>query len=354
MKRFLLLLRSELKLFLTAVPMHIVAVVQPTAMFLLMSVVLVHPTFDMVVLEPAGPEEKTLTHSLMQAMRQVGSPIGDPYIDPLLVQDAAGEAQVVQVEERDGTLTAVQRFGLIDSNQVKNYRNRLTATALRLWNEQLGQRAVTVEEHPWLPQDIPYTAYFGLALLPTTIAIGAVTVGGLLVTQDFEFDTITEYRLAPAPLALILGARLTRLVLTGLAGVALLLPAIGLTSGVWPKHFWPVLLVLLPVGLIAACVGTIAGLLIRRTIPSFVIALTYTFGTWILGSGFGLAAGFGGLYERISCVIPNTHAIELLFPQYYGAQVGDPLYSILFLAGASVVMVGLTTIAYRRRVTRRG
>jgi hypothetical protein len=347
--RFLLLLRSELKLFLTTVPIHIVVTIQPTVMFLLMSIILVHPTFDMYVLTPTSPQGR----ALVQAMYEVGSPIGEPYINPILIDDASSEVQVIRIEERDETPTAVQSFGLIDSNLVKNLRNRLTAAALNLWNEQMGSGAVTVEEHPWLPRDVPYPTYFGLAMLPVTIVLSTAILGGTLIAQDFEFKTITEYRLAPVSLALILGARLARLVLTGLVGVVLLSAAIGLTTGAWPNRFWLGLLILLPVGLIAACLGTMAGLLLRRTIPSFVVGLTFTFGTWILGSGFGLAAGFGGLYEAISRCIPNTHAIELLFPQYYGVQVGRSLYSILFLVGASVMMVGLTAIVYRQRVMRR-
>jgi len=300
-----------------------------------------------VVLRPTGPQGQ----ALLDEMVQVGSPIGEPYIHPILIErETMQEAQVVRVEDRAGTPTAVQRFGLIDSNLVKNFRNRLTAAALGLWNEQLGERAVTIEQHPWLPRDVPYTAYFGLALLPTAVFVAAGLLGGALMAQDFEFDTITEYRLAPTPMPLVLGARLARLALTALLGAGLLLPAVGLVTGVWPDSPWAVVIVLLPTALIAASLGTIAGLLLRRTIPSFVVGLTLSFGGWILGSGFGLAAGFGGLYERVSRLVPNTHVVELLFPSFYGVQVGQPWHSALFLAAVCLGVVALTGLIYYRRV----
>ncbi len=110
---------------------HLVAVLQPTVMFLLMSVILVTPTFDVYMTQPTTLEGQALA----AAMDEVGSPIGMPYVKTHFVENiepAAGQRQVIHVEARDGKNTAVQRFGLIDSNMVKNFRNRLTAAALSL------------------------------------------------------------------------------------------------------------------------------------------------------------------------------------------------------------------------------
>jgi hypothetical protein len=355
MRRFRLLLTNEFKLFRTAIPIHVVITVQPTILYLLMSVILVHPTFDMNVARPATGEGR----ALVAAMEQVGSPIGLPYINPILVDWDGGPVtrQVVSVEEREGVQgvrpVAVQYYGLIDSNLVKNFRNRLTAAALILWNESLGTRAVTVEQHPWLPRDVPYTVYFGMALLPLTVTIAASVLGGALTAQEFEFGTILEYRLAPASPAWILGARLTRLVLWSLIAAGMLLVAVGLTTGAWPNSLLAVGLILLPVGLIAGCLGVLAGLLFRKLIPAFLVGLVASFVGWLLGSAFGLAAGFGGLYELVSRFTPSTHAVELLFPHYFGVEIGYPRVSVLVLVLLSVGMLALTVLAYHWRVLRR-
>jgi ABC-type multidrug transport system permease subunit len=354
MARFCLLLRNELKLFRTGIPIHLVAILQPTVMFVLMAVILVHPTFDMNVAHPDKMTGGEMSDSLVAAMYEVGSPIGEPYINPVSVDWAGGapDRQVVVVEERGGMPTAVQYFGLIDSNLVKNFRNRLTAAALRLWHAELGQRAVVIEEYAWLPRDVPYPVYFGLAMLPLTVFFAASILGGVLTAQEFEFGTIEEYRLAPAPIALILGARLVRLVLVGLLSAAILMVTAGFVNGAWPEPLWPVGLILLPVAVTAGCLGIGAGLAIRKTIPAFIVGLVASFVGWILGSAFGLAAGFSGWYERISRLTPFTHAVELLFPLYYGAEIGNPLRSTLFLVLLSTGMLALVALAYRQRVLR--
>ena len=350
MARFRLLLRNEFKLFRTAIPIHLVAIFQPTIMYLLMAVILVHPTFDMYVDRPSAGEGR----ALVAAMEKVSSPIGLPYINPILIDwDGEGVSrQVIAVTEQDGSPTAVQHYGLIDSNLVKNFRNRLTAAALRLWNAELGAGAVTVEEFAWLPRDVPYKVYFGMALLPMTVFMAASIMGAILTAQEFELGTIVEYRLAPVSIELVLGARLTRLVLSALLSAGILLLAVGLATGFWPGSLLQVVLILLPVTVTAGCLGVLAGLLMRRSIPAFLVGLVGTFAGWVLGSGFGLAAGFGGLYEAISRLTPFTHATELLFSQYYGASIGRPVASVLFLLVTVAVMLVLTGLAYRWRVMR--
>jgi hypothetical protein len=350
MGRFGLLLRSELKLFRTSVPIHLVAILQPTLMYVLMSVILVSPTLDMQIAQPFGMEEE----SLMLAMAEVGSPIGQPYINPVPVEWEGGHIarQVVQVKERNGVATAVQYFGLIDSNLVKNFRNRLTAAGLRLWNEELGAEAVRVIEHPWLPRDVPYAVYFGMAMLSMATFVAASMLGAVLTAQEFETGTIIEYRLAPTPIALILGSRLTRLVLSAYVGSGLMLVAVGMVTGYWPNTIWLVALILLPVAVVAACLGMLAGLVLRQTIPAFLVALVSSFAGWLLGSAFGLAAGFSTSYEWVSRLTPFTHATELLFPHFYGMSVGTPMLSVLVLVLQAAAMLVLTALAYRWRVLK--
>jgi hypothetical protein len=352
MARFCVLLGNEIKLFRTAVPIHLVVILQPTIMYLLMAVILVHPTFDMNVVRP----DTHMGWALVRAMEEVGSPVGPRYIQPVLVDGHEGDIsrQMIVVEDREGGASAVQYYGLIDSNLVKNLRNRLTAAALRLWDADLGERAVVIDERPWLPRDVPYSVYFGMGLQTMAAFLAAGAIGGILTAQEFELGTILEYRLASAPVALILGARLTRLVLTALMAAALLLVAVGLVTGYWPRSPWRVVPILLLVGLIAGCLGVLAGLLLRKTIPAFLVGLVGGFVGWILGSGFGLAAGFGVWYERVSRLTPFTHATELLFSSYYGQSVGNPLASLLFLVLLGGGLVILTGLVYRRRVTRQG
>ena len=354
MERFRLFLRNEIKLFRTSVPIHVVAILQPTVMYLLMTVILVHPTFDMNVARPAADPAGRLTADLVGALAQVGSPIGLPYVDPILVDWDGGPVgrQVVAVEERDGVPVAVQHYGPIDSNLVKNFRNRLTAAALRLWDAELGPRAVTVRQQPWLPRDVPYDVYFGMAMLPMTTFLAAAAIGAILTAQEFEFGTVVEYRLATAPLGLILGGRLARLVLSALLSAAILWLAVGLVNDAWPTAPWLVGLILLPLAVMAGCLGMVAGLLLRKSIPAFLVALVSTFVGWILGSSFGLAASFGAGYARISRLTPFTHAVELLFPRYYGTAVGSPGASALVLALMAGGMVALTALAYRRQILR--
>jgi hypothetical protein len=73
-----------------------------------------------------------------------------------------------------------------------------------------------------------------------------------------------------------------------------------------------------------------------------------------MGSGFGLAAGFSPLFERISRLIPNTPVIEMMFPYFYfGRQVAvNPTQAKLQLIGYMFALLILAAITYRRRVMK--
>lgn len=349
MRRFLMLLRNEFRLLRTALVVHIIAIIQPTLMFLLMSVVMVFPTFDMYVVQSGDPAHQ----QLVTAMEQVGSPIGLPYIHPILI-DPLNEIhrQVIEVTEQDDVPTAVQHYGYIDSNLVKNLRNRLTASLLILWNQELGKQAITINEYPLMDWDVSYLVYFGMAMIPLAVYLAAAMTGGYLIAQDFEHNTILEYRLSPTPYSLILAVKLTRLVLTGLLGGAILYLAVGLSTGSWASSALMVVLAMLPIALIAGCIGLIGGLVTRSSLPSFLIALASAFLFWLMGSGFGLAAGFSPIFEHVSRLIPNTPVIEMVFPYFYsGLRVAsNPTGAALLLGGYCVSLLGLVVLIYRRRV----
>lgn len=353
MKRFALLLSNEFKLFRTAIPVHLIGIFQPALMFSLIALVLVTPTFEMQM----EPPDTALEEQLFSAMKQVGSPIGQPYIDPVVIetspdQDIQG-GQIIKFERDAGRETAVQQFGLIDSNMVKNFRNRLTAAALVIWNESLGDDAITIGQEPWLPRDISYNVYFGMAMMPLAAMLASSLIGAFLTAQEFEFNTIIEYRLSPTSRYLLIGARLFRLSLTGLFSGLVLMVVIGVMTGTWPYSPVGIGLILLAVALIGGCIGTLAGLILQKTLPAFLVGLTFSFFTWIMGSAFGLSSGFSGLYEAVSRFMPNTYAVELLFPLYYRVNTGSSLQAIILLVTVGVVLFLVTNITYQSRVLTR-
>jgi hypothetical protein len=102
--------------------------------------------------------------------------------------------------------------------------------------------------------------------------------------------------------------------------------------------------------IITGALGITVGLLTRQVLPSFVITLGLTFSSWLLGSAFGLASGFGRTYEQISRLGPNTPTIELLFPQFFDVQLGGVARNILTLTLLVTISITIMLLVYRRRV----
>jgi ABC-type multidrug transport system permease subunit len=350
MAKFRLLLLNEFKLARNSVPIHIIAFLVPSLLFIIMGLVLVKPVWEVNVEQPSTEEG----YALVEAMQQVGPPVGEGYIEPVIRDsDELGDLrQIISVEERDGVPTAVQQYGLIDNNTVKNLRDRLTAAALKVWDSTLGGYAVEVKEIPWMPVDIPYAVYFGMALLPYAAFIAAAIIGSVLTAQDFEFGTITEYRIAPISSVLVLSSRMVRLIISSLAAVGLLLVTAGLHTGFWPQDPWRLSWILLIITVIASSMGITIGLLLRRSFPAYIIGLILALAGWFFGDALALSSGIGGVYAQISQLTPNHHAVELLFPIYYGTEIGNPVLSTWILIMFALVLFGIMLFTYHRRVIR--
>ena len=353
MKRLRLLFSHELRLFRVSVPLHMVVFLQPSILFWLITLVFVHPTLEMNLADSGTPQAERLAAAMQEIGVRDGDVVTVPYIELNLIdaQTWDGISQLVAVETRGSGLAAVQYYGYIDSNLVKNYRNRLTAAALRLWNAELGSHAITLIEEPWLVREAPFTLFFGMAMLPLAAFMTAALLACLLITQDYETGTILEYRLSPVSAGLVLGMRLLRLVLSSWLSAGLLLLAVGLRTGCWPTSILQVGLALLPIILTAACLGLIIGMLFRRFLPSFALSFIVTLMGWILGSAFGLAGGFGGWYAVLGRLVPNTYTVELLFPLFYnGIQVANQGFTIIVLICFTLVMSGLMGRLYHQSV----
>jgi hypothetical protein len=186
-----------------------------------------------------------------------------------------------------------------------------------------------------------------MAMLPLAAFIGAGFVAAFLTAQEFEFNTIIEYRLAPTAWVMLLSSRLLRLCLTGLLSGMVLGLFLYLFDQVLPSSILAFALILLAMGLIGACVGTGMALILRSTLPAFVTTLAIGFFFWIMGGAFGLPAGFSGAYEVVSRWMPNTYAVSMLYQLYYDIGDFQPLRSLgnLFLITSLAVL--LVMLLYR-------
>lgn len=352
MKRFWYIFLHEVRLLKSTWIIHLVVLFQPLIMFSLMSLILVHPTFTMYLADTGQTEQE----KLITAMQAVGSPIGAPYINIVLLppQEELTTQQIVSVQEYDAQTVILQQFNLIDSNLVKNFRNRITAAGMYLWHQELGYQPVKIIQKPLLPQDLPYTLYFGMALLPMSAYLAAALIGGLLTALDFEFNTVVEYRLMPISAGWVLFIRLIRLMLSSWLAVLLLLIGVGLITGIWPDQILLIPLIITPVCLIGACVGIMAGLFLQKTLPSFIIGLGTALAFWLLGGAFGLPASFGGTYEAISRWIPHTYSIELLFRPFFNYPAGDLGTAWLRLGLFVFVFIIAAAVVFRKKVIKVG
>jgi ABC-type multidrug transport system permease subunit len=334
MKRLGLFLQSELKLLLVHRVVLMVALIQPALMYALMSMVFVEPTFDMNIQAAQTPQEE----QYLQAMQRVGIESGVPYINPVITNDANWIRQYVTMDTQENTLSVNQTFGNIDSNMIKNFRNRVTAAALIYWQDNLGDQAILIDQQPLLPRDVPYITYFGMALIPMGIFLGTAITSAIGTAFDFENGTILEMHMSPRPDWQYLLVQFMRMIVIGSLSAAINICAVGWISGVWPTGIYGIITPVWLLSLAGGSLGMLAGFITKKALPAFLISLVVSLLNWLFGNSFGLASGFAGWYETFSTFAPNRYLVEILFPHYYHVQAGTISQSWLMLGSFTVFM----------------
>ena len=319
MKRFLLFLRSEIKLLLTHKVILMVSILQPALLYGLMSIVFVEPTFELNIQAAQTANQE----HYIDAMKRVGLESGVPYIDPVPSADSGWLRQYISMKDESGILHVNQYFGNINSNMIKNFRNRVTAAALIYWQDDLGDQAIRIHQQPLLPEDVVYIAYFGMALIPMGIFLGTAITSAMLTAYEFENGTILEMYMSPRPDWQHMSVQFLRIMAIGLLSASINIIAVGWISGVWPTQVASLILPICLLSLAGGSLGMLAGFLIKKALPAFLIALVTSLLNWLFGDSFGLASGFAGWYENLSYFAPNRYMVEILFPHYYHVQAGS-------------------------------
>jgi len=353
-RRFWWLLQAEFRLTKGLLPFHFIGIVLPLVDFFLL--VQFGPTVALTMYTAAdGSPQAARLVTAMASLRAEGVPDGPYYIDPQPLPAGAQLGPTVQdaveMQAHGEGVQVTHRFANIDSNLVKNYRNRLTGAALDVWEEELGGRAVALDLEPRYAIESGYARYFGMGLLVLAAFMSSVFIGASLMAKDFEDGTILEARLSPVSPALILAARLVRLVLTSLVAVGLAAGVTGVLLGIWPDDLWRFAGLMVLCTVTTASYGLTVGLLVRRLLPSFLLGLVTAVALWIVGGGFALPLVLGPALRALSRLAPTTYMIQLLIPLYYPGSASDPA-ALLIVAGCAIGAFVLLVAVYRMTVLR--
>jgi ABC-2 type transport system permease protein len=207
---------------------------------------------------------------------------------------------------------------------------------------------VDIAETDLRKTDVPFDTYQVLPILLLLVITVGVLGGALLGSRDHERHTMAFLRLTPlSRLSFVIG----RLLGTLLAILAIVVPVVAYLT--WkgtvnpPSGHWaPFLGVLGATALLAAALGVLVGVVLRRgttvTLAGVIVA-TYLF---FLGGGFTTIAFLPGWLRTISRAVPTRYAIDgmrqtLFYPDLKGVTTDLAALGAFALAAAAASVLAL-------------
>ncbi|WP_127573482.1 ABC transporter permease [Georgenia faecalis] len=360
------LVHKDLRITWRSPMFALISVLVPVAFTLLYAVVIhVSTTAPIAIADEDGSDRSRQLIAVMEDMHNDDG----PYYEVLTTDPAEAWERYA-----DGTVGAVltipsgfaadvdarraTEVGLalvnINADGTKNQHLRLEQ-AMRTFNEDAGVPAASrlaVTEEGVLDRDIPITVYLGAALVVFAALYSGIVNAGVAIAREWEDRTAKSLVLSPAgPVALIAGKWLSVLV-TSLVTISVAALGIGAVLGFPLTRLGPhSLVVLAVVWLYGLGIGTLLGVILRKSLPLVPIAVILAVGHFLVCGYESYLRGFahGGVAEVLwtsTRWIPLAPLFDAV--RFEAAALPTPAGLPWGLAASALIAVGLTALAADR------
>lgn len=213
-----------------------------------------------------------------------------------------------------------------------------------------GKVSIVAQVHEAYGHETDYIPYLSVAVVVIGLLVGGLLQAGNAAARDWEFSTIKELLLSPAPRsAIVLGKMLGAGVVSLLSALCVVL-FLGLVIQVWPVYWGGFLGTILLMSAVSVATGTVLGNLLKQR--QTVTLLTR-------GSSVPLFL-LSGVFNPITYSTLGLVILARVFPVHYGialvqrAALGfrtntlSVAANVLILFGFLLFFVALSSIVLRR------
>ncbi len=360
MKRFLLILKTELVSISGSIPFHIIALLSPVMfLFIFVADLKQDISFPVKLTEaisvkqnmkagqytaepnPAQFKSNHKTGIKKYPIPYIGffkfllsgykSPMGTPYF---LSGNKLSPAEIIEVKpvlktDRRLSGSLILRIKDVNANTIKNYRNRLTGGISAHFAENFSGKAIKINEKRVYKRDPSWVSFFASSILVFAILFCGFIFGSLAFTHEWKDSGMVILKLSPVSSFFILGGKITGVFLKILTAVVIYLFLSVYAAGEF--IFYSAVPSIIAGCIFAAPIGMLFGLYFKDHLVSFIFALTGALTLWVLGGGFGTNISMPDWIRTASGLNPVAGIINSIRISCFGgsASLTDYLYPLI-------------------------
>lgn len=202
--------------------------------------------------------------------------------------------------------------------------------------------------------DIPRSAYLAGGILVYAFMFNGILCTGVMMAREWEYGTLEELRVAPAPGWGIVAGKMTGGLLQTAVIAAVVFVISYLFTDIHVKGSVILLsFLLLLTGLMFVGLGALLGVLAKRFYLMLPLSGISAIVFWFLCGGFqDLVAVRGTFFFAISRALPPTYAFDALHEVLRGAQVREVQLNLLVVATSALVSTVAAMVVLRRQLGR--
>ncbi|NOY10426.1 MAG: ABC transporter permease [Spirochaetes bacterium] len=362
MKRFLLILKTELVSISGSVPFHIIALLSPVMfLFIFAGDLKQDISFPVKLAEtiPVKQNMKEEQHTAepnsaqFESNRKTGikkhpvpysgffkfllsgykSPMGTPYF---LSGGKLSPAEIIEVKpviKTDNQLSGslILKIKDVNANTIKNYRNRLTGGISAYFAENFSGRAIRINEKRVYRRDPSWVSFFASSILVFAVLFCGFIFGSLAFTREWKENGMVMLKLSPVSSFFLLGGKIAGVFLKILTAVVIYLFLSVYAAGEF--IFYSAIPSIITGCIFAAPIGMLAGLYFKEHLVSFIFSLVGALTLWVFGGGFGTSISMPDWIRTASGLNPVTGIVNSIRISYFGGSVSLTDYLYPFITG---------------------
>lgn len=363
--RLIRIIEKEFKEVRSHIVFSLVSIISPIFFLLVFYATITNDiTFSSYIVDNSGQKN----NELVDTIKEIKNPNGSNYLNIASINETEAELLTEQdrlywyteipagyISQTDSKTTVKinNHYYQVHQNFVKNIRNRVNLGVLTYVEDTiLKNKAVKFSEERVNSKDITMGNVLASGLFTFVFFMAGIVNGGIVWAREFESKTIRLIKLSPGKFkAVFCGKFITAFILT-------------LLSGAFFFFFSNMLLAFIPanpVQLIALCLilsvftvltGFLLGMVLKHSIPLFIVGLIGSVVLWILSGGVGTLGMFSPAVQMAAKLFPMHYYLQMIRGSFNSVFNTALFTDIIMVAFFFIFILFLLYIVYKKSIIK--
>lgn len=324
---FLHILKKELKIWIRTPRVILPTIFAPLVIFFALN--MIFGNIMPIRLGVVNEDGKEYSYNLINAIKQLESPLGGKYINVYLMDGKKAE-ETFSKEELLNYIIIPEGFSdsiknsnggsikLVINNFSTDYSKNVRLylkEAITVFYNTVYDKDISIDiTDAYSPsQKVNWIQSIAIGIICLSIIIGGMFNGFFSILSEYDFSTLKEIQLSTKPISVVIAAKKTYAVMGSMISGIILYLATGFVAKSWiGGHIWLILLIFLMLSLVYINLGMFLSILIKKVPMASFTCMMLALISFFIGGGMESIKYADKASQIIASIMPLNYCVDSL------------------------------------------